>query len=179
MKCVHYYEEDYCQIELIPASKISYVQCKLNEISNYITLIDKYGSSKDCEPFSVDYKEIEVNIPVAIFKAKMKRYGNIEKVFWGDSDNYVCSNVLAFGDSESIVVFAELSDETIRKVWLTLDIHNKSEYTQAKNLLNDLSSLADLLIVDWGWKCLVFLNQKESVLSYLESRLQVFGSHRN
>jgi hypothetical protein len=89
-----------------------------------------------------------------------------------------CEHTRAFAHDEDVVLFFETTENYLSRIWLTLDIGKDSDISTAKNMLCALSSLGELIIVDWGWSFIEQVSNDERIEDYLQKRLKAFTDMR-
>lgn len=175
MQQIHYFEEDYGQIEVVLMENIDYIRHKIEKIAKAIKSDEEISCDEPIYSPPLSELNLErIGISIDRFEKAMNGIRKFDKVFWGESEDYECPDVFAFGDSTKTVVFVEIVNQIVSKIWLTLDIYEEDDYIAAEKLLYTLSTFAELLIVDWGWQFFECLNNREKVLLYLQRRLLTF-----
>jgi hypothetical protein len=181
MRSIFFHEDDYCQLEILPIQNYEY--CK-KEIHNILTFSEKHKVEggigwtgiyiRNNNPISLT----ELNIPVSKFGALMEDIPcKFDTVYTG-YNNYrkECQNVLAYGDSDDVVIFCDFDEKSniVKNIWLTLCHCNESQKESAQKILSTLAKLNDFILVDWNWHFLTKLANTTELELYLSERMKDF-----
>jgi len=174
-----FYEDDYCNIELLRNENIEYVRVQLEEIERYSTehrngsgYTDMYTRRK--EPVSL----LASNIAVDVFEKQLNRIApRCDQVLIKCGGTVkACDHILAYGENKNVVVFIEYSKTLVAKMWFTLDIRDDVDCVTAQTIFSALRDVGDFILIDWNWEVIVDINNEESIKQYLGNRLRVFMS---
>ena len=180
MARILFYEDDFCQIEILPIENLTFCLEQTKSIIEFsednkagIGYSDLY--IRKGAPISLHSK----NISAAILQNSLSTViPEFEEVFYADCEPHKakCDYTKAFGQAENVVLFYDHKDDFVKNIWLTLDIKNGSDIAVAKDIFDVLSKIGDFLIVDWEWKYIESVNTSVAILSYLEKRLKAFSA---
>lgn len=151
-------EEEYGQIELLPSCNYQSIQAKLHN------------------PNLHSYHRVELSkleIPVEKYRnyvgETIQNVSQISSCYGG-----LCHNIFAYAENEMVVVYYEVADGILSTIWLTLDLKTEQSYRVAYDVLNKISHLESLILVDWGWEQTFYLSDYKKLKEYLDARLYAF-----
>jgi hypothetical protein len=180
---VHFPEDDYCQIQVLPISA-------LDECRARIDAIQLFGEAhRDGDYFSNIYLRRDTNGLAALnlhindIKHLLRRrlpYKNF--VTTGYSTHVErAPRTVAFGPIGCCHIFFDFGkDGYVRHCWLTIYPDGSDERANlnfAIAALSDLAERADLIMVDWEQGTLLELKDNTMLYSYLLSRFDIFPRH--
>ncbi len=183
-RTVYFHEDDYCQIEILPAQNLSYCAEQLALIGrfseqhrapNNTGWTDIYLRGK--APMSVDALALDINRVSALLTKHMQAFDRIESGC--SSHRERCKNIRAFGFDDHCVVYVsynrpDLVGWLMRKpciaqdIWLGLGHIKNSKLATLRTALEELNSLGAFLLIDWSSSNLLLLSEKEKLAAYLE-----------
>jgi hypothetical protein len=182
---IHLFEDDYGQIELLPATNRE--SCR-HEMAKRAAAVQPGDMQKG---FKLENVRIRANPPkslhsmgIALDSLRVALPADFCEVralhYQFESQAVEVPNTCAFAVAPTLVLFAEWDSENIAmQLWLTLDI---AETTLAERALACLSAIArghDLLLADWGWNFCAGLDETERLERYLFARVERFRMHRS
>lgn len=166
MQKIHFLEDDYCQIELLPITDKDWANRMFNAIDRKI---DTSNMKRPCDIQRLGIKQEE------FAKSILKAFNQCQ-VFWDETYDHPCDSICAFGMSERVTVFLEDEHGVVSSLWMTLDVREMDDCEQAKKMLYVISGIAPLVLVDWGWRCAILLKDTDKLSEYLYKRLKVFNN---
>lgn len=153
-----YSEEDYGQIELLPACNLAGINRKM------------------AHPSLFPYRRIELSelkIPVVEYRNIIEAVlPHVPQIF--SYDGIICDDIFANAENDKVVFFHEVVDKYLSTIWLILDIGTEQAYKAAFDVLRNIRHLGALILVDWGWSQIVNLNNDFDLDEYLKKRLRIF-----
>lgn len=177
MKKILFFENSYCQIEILPQE--NYDDCiQQANISQAFGKAHLQGLgysdalARPIPPCSIGKLKLsECALSECLLATQMTRQD-----VYTEYDNFVepCENMFAYASGGNIILFFEKDADIITKIWLILDVKSKEDYQVAKEMFSAISSLGDLILADWGWHVVEPLNHADSILQYLDKRLKAF-----
>jgi hypothetical protein len=182
MSNIFFHEDDYCQIEILPKENYNYCLDECSDIEDFA------NNNMDVE--GVGYTDIYIRngnqIPLSTLnlskdylnKCMENTFPKFDRVETGYSSYRIeAKNICAYGVNESVTVFFDYDEnDIVQNIWLTLDIYEKNDITNAEKLLQKLSETSELLLVDWGWSEVYLLTETEPIAQYLRRRESIFNS---
>jgi len=177
MRTANFFDDDYGNIEIVPAENL--VWCGEQQEA-----IDRFSEAhRDGIGWSKMYVRPEVPVPLA---ARGISKGELHEVIASQLppfDRITCeheplgdsSRIAAYGPHPDVVVFATLEGELVKELWGTLQPDATSHVTAAAAGLQALAKW-NLILVDWGWSCVIPLDDPARLAGYLSERLRVFGA---
>ncbi len=85
-----------------------------------------------------------------------------------------CTETIVLGRNDNAVVFAEHdAQNTIIRIWLTLDVYTSDDAAIALKAFQTLSQWP-LIMADWGWSVLLRLSDSEALTEYFSKRVNAF-----
>jgi len=178
MPALYYHEDDYCQIEVMPAQNRGFCERQAG-------MIDEFADAhRSGHGYTGMFSRSESPIPLSglgIAKASLERLldgvlPKTEEVLTGYSTYLeACDDTAAYGYSDNVAMFFDWNDGTIGNIWLVLDVRDEGDVAAARRMLAALSELGDLIIADWGWSFIESLADREGIDGYLRKRLAAFS----
>lgn len=181
MRTIYFHEDDYCQIEILSVQNFSYCKQEIDQINDFsekhkvadgIGWTDMYIRNESLitlEELKISSEKLSASLGCMVSK--------YDSVYTGYSSyREVCKNTCAYGDTEDVVIFYDFDKEHgfVKNIWMTLDIHNQAQIDYAKQILNVLSGICKLILVDWGWGFLSKIDDITEIEYYLNKRDEVF-----
>ena len=169
MRETYFHEDDYCQVEVLPATNYEFCRNQLGEIESFSTKHDTgFGwtdmfirSDAPTELKSAGLLESEVESELATYLPKYDR------VFTGYSTyREECKNTIAFGVNDNFVMYADIGHGVVTKLWLTIYGLQDSDIANAQRLIDYLSR-SHLMLVDWSMSAIVAFADSNAVGQYL------------
>lgn len=175
-RSVHFHEDDYCQIEVLPAQNWGFCTHQLGQIDDFsaqhrasdgVGWTDVFARSQ--EPDSLASIGLSVD---AISCSLSSHLAQFDRVTTGYSSHVEeCSNTLAFGFDGDCVIYVSASEAgTASKIWLGLGGPNETERHALISSLRNLRGCSQLLLVDWGWGQLFRLEDEAGISEYFLER---------
>ena len=178
MARIYFHEDDFCQIEILPAENLSFCLEQAERISAFA------GEHKA----GLGYSEVFMrkDAPVSLYSKSitadtLQEYlGEIlpefDEVYTGyGTHEEKCSFTRAFGKDTNTVVFYSNKEALANHIWLTLDIMKSDDIVIARSILDALAKINDFIIADWGWAFVEPIKNIRSIDSYLNMRLKEFA----
>ena len=179
MDDIFFFEDDYCNIELLPQENLDFCNNQIKNIQQFSkNCTDSMGFSdayrRGVEPISLATNKISEDSLKRCFHGIIPRY---DRVMSGYSYfSKPCSNVYAYGTNQNVVLFYETEEAIVTKIWFALDIKNGDDCKTAKLILSKLKSLGNFILVDWGLCFAEQLNNVDKLTQYINKRLLSFTS---
>ncbi|MBC7748726.1 MAG: hypothetical protein H7Z76_09165 [Methylotenera sp.] len=169
---INLWEDDYCQVEIIPIENLDYIKVKTTAIDSFA---EKHktenGFTKIYErsgnPTPTKLKHIKVADLETVFESSgQKRIKNI-LIQLQTTVDYEDGKTRAFGD-KNFVVFFERKDDLVENIWIsTKYIADKIILDKATITLRNLGDKFNLILVDWNTSEIVDLKDVKQVKMYL------------
>ena len=176
-----FHEDDYCQIELLPAESESFC---LSEVKAIAAFSERHGAPEGIGWTDI-YVRKENSIPLSrlgiLLSGLRTTLSSIapeaDAVYTGYSRARMkCKQTVAFGTSNELVLFADFDAAgTVEHIWLVLDVRTETQIQTALNMFRVLAEKVSLILVDWGWCFVSKLNEPSALDTYLRQRVEVFS----
>lgn len=173
---VYFHEDDYCQIEVLPAQNWAYCAQQLQQIvefserhraPNGMGWTDIFMRSE--EPISLSTLTLEAERVSRLLSRHLMPFDKVETGYSSHSEE--CLNTRAFGFNADCVVYLSTTPSGIvDHLWLGLGGPAEPARDALVAALVDFSTLGELLFVDWGWGRLFSLSDRVGLGSYLGER---------
>jgi hypothetical protein len=171
MGTAFFHEDDYCQVEVLPASARGYC---LREMG----LIDEFAEAHwDGAGFTDMYVRGQPPMPLASLGTILAEWESalgplvprFTQVLTGYSSyREPCPSVVGWGVSDSQAVFAGVDEaKVVGPVWLSLNGVTAERVGLWSRLLRSLPRAAELLIADWSASQVVPLAEEPALEAYL------------
>lgn len=175
MRVTNFFEDDYGNIEIVPAENSAWCVDQQRAIDQF----------SEAHRSDIGWSDVYVRAPVPVPLASRRiRVADLHVAVGRDltpfdrvTDEHrsICepSQTSAYGPDAQVVVFVEHDNEFVRELWATLQ---PSESSQVDSVLAGLDKLAawDLILVDWGWSRVIPVGDVAQMRNYLLKRLDAF-----
>lgn len=172
-RSVYFHEDDYCQIELLPAAARQHCVSQMGIIDDFAARHDDGGmgfTSIYVRP-DAPHTFAELRIATTAFSNAITQHlPAYDSVFTGYSTHReLCQSTLAWGD-DSFTFFADQKADVIQHVWLSLGTFSSAEAERLTHALRALPSSGNILLADWSWSLVAMLSDPASLHEYLQQR---------
>ena len=176
MTNIFFHEDDYCQIEILPADNLAFCLEQSEEIDKFaeehrdgIGFSDMFIRNEN--PKSLREHDISVVRLNEMLKSVFPQY---DEVYTGYGSSYreKCENTVAFGN-DRVIIFYDEENGFVKNIWLALFIQEKVDIKAAQNLFAALSTLGEFIIADWNRNFILKINNSEKLGQYL---LELYSS---
>jgi hypothetical protein len=179
-RAVYFHEDDFCQIEVLPAENSAYCARELDQIAEFSAqhrAPDGVGWT-DVYPRGEAQKKL-ADLLLSADRASgalaehLPEFDRVETGYGSHVEQ--CRGIRAFGFDRGCVVFmSETETRYVRDIWLGLDGPDESATAALVAALGKLSGLAPLILVDWGWERVIALGDSASLDRYCAERRERF-----
>ena len=169
MRETYFHEDDYCQVEVLPATNYEFCRNQLGEIESFSTEHDTGFGWTDMFIRSDAPAELKsTGVLRADLESELATYlPQFDRVFTGYSTyREECKNTIAFGDNDNFVMYADIDNGVASKLWLTMSGLSDTDIANAKRLFKYLSR-SQLMLVDWSMSAIVAFADSNAVGQYL------------
>jgi hypothetical protein len=170
-----FWEDDYCQIEIVPAENTAFILAQAKQINDLAqeTSTD-YGFTeafeRDSMPTTTLSKEIRIDYLENTFsgfqlqKAKYIRYDK-NKIL-----NTETGTTKAFG-FPNFTIFFDTKNEFVKNIWINIPAFvSVTEFDLIKEALYSLGEECGLVLIDWNTLELFDLADQKQIQKYLMAR---------
>ena len=169
MRETYFHEDDYCQVEVLPATNYEFCRNQLGEIESF--------SAQHDTGFGWTDMYVRSDVPTTLRAIQLARTDlatevtaylpEFDRVLTGYSTHREeCKSTTAFGANRNLVLYAEHDDGIVSKIWLTINGLSANDMVYAKRLFEYFSRF-QLMLVDWSMSALVVLADSDAVVRYL------------
>jgi hypothetical protein len=173
MREAYFHEDNHNQIQLLPIS--NWDSC-LSQIKRITEFSDKNFTGAGWTDIYIREENPQglasLNIhSIDLFHLLGKNLEPYNKVFTGYSTyKEEVKNTVAFGSITSCIVYAQYdSNSIIEEIWLDIFVDSAKDKEIVLTTLLGLGNIRELFLVDWNLGITVQLQEKEEIISYLES----------
>ena len=167
-----FWEDDYCQTEIIPIENKEFVLDQLNQIQSIASNSkNSLGYNKSFErrfaPVDTLSKRINSNTLERTFSEF--QFLKAEKIIYNNSEVLDChkGNIKANGFSD-FIIFYETDNEWVSNIWIHIGlIVSVSQFKLIESALLSLGLNHSLLLIDWQDSLYVDLTDKIEIRNYL------------
>ncbi|WP_018343735.1 hypothetical protein [Cytophaga aurantiaca] len=167
-----FWEDDYCQIEIVPFENRDFILAQSTKINTVIEQSKiQFGFTeifgRESMPANTVSKEIRIDyfenllVESGFQKSRYIQYETSKMLDSNVSKTkaYTCSNFILFFDVEG---------EFINNIWLTFGlIVSVTQYNCIETLLHSLGNECDMILIDWNSTMLIDLKEKNQINEYL------------
>lgn len=174
-RTIFFHEDDYGQIELLPASAWAYCQQEMGAVEVFAEAHAVPGGYSDIYLRQSGPSLLALALPFArLAEVVTPRWPAFDRVETGyGSYREEASHTRAFGVNEDLALFCSVTEqETVEALWLALDIRDEQQLAAVQQVLLAIADLAPLLLADWNELTCVPLGEEEAIRQYLEGLLE-------
>lgn len=171
MDSAFFHEDDYCQVELLPASACGYCLAEMGRIDEFAE------AHRDGAGFTDMYFRGDPPVPLASLGTTLSEWDaalgplspRFAQVLTGySSHRELCPSVAGWGFGDGQAVFASVGEGgVVGPVWLSLYGVTAERVGQWTRLLRSVPRAADLVVADWSTGQVVPLAVEPAVVGYL------------
>ena len=178
-KKIHYHEDDYRNIEIVPNENLEEIINEFKKIQNF----SEIKKSNNWNKYTDIYVKEEYKNKTATKKIRLDTIRKIitenmtefSEVTTGIKPQiYKCEKTIAFWLTKNIIIFVEYRKKTIvENIWLHINVTNEIDKENLIKTLSNLSKKYDLLIVDRNAFFIANLSNEKAINKYLEEKLKI------
>jgi len=167
-----YWEDDYCQIEIVPSENKLFIQKQVGQILN---LSEKsrtdYGFTETFERRLMPVKTLSKEIRVDYFEKTLVdfQFPKAKHIKYEKSEILDCGTgkTKAFGFS-NFTIFFDTDNEFVKNIWIHIGlIASATQFDLIKTALYTLGEDCELILIDWNSLELFDLADKTQIQKYL------------
>jgi hypothetical protein len=164
-----FHEDDYCQIEVLPASNWDYCVTQLQKIGKFsYEHFDGAGWTdmhiRGESPQQV--KSLNINVK-DLASSLSKTLTPFDRVLTGYSSfREETEQTMAFGSEISSIIFVEYENDVVTAIWLDSGIMSREDKQLALTVLLRLESMSEMILVDWNLGKIIKLSDRDKLISY-------------
>lgn len=164
-KKLYFYEDDYCQIEILPKENLSYLEEENRKITDF--------ANKNRVEFGYSEIYLRKDNQVTLSQKKIKmvdldklaltlKFPKIEKIYTGyGSYKERAINTIAY-TKDSLEIYCDFNKDIIQNIWI--DYINIE--LSGIEILNKMGKKWNLILNDWKMSYIVDLSNIEDIKSY-------------
>ncbi|MBI5954113.1 MAG: hypothetical protein HY865_20845 [Chloroflexi bacterium] len=166
----YFHEDDYCQIEILPASNWDYCLSQLQKIGKFSAEhFDGLGwtdmqlrgeSPQQMKSLNINAKDLTSSLSQILvpFDRVLTGYSSLREE---------AEDTMAFGSETSGIIFVEYdSNDIVEAIWLDFGIASREDKQLALTVLQHLGRMSELILVDWHLGKIIKLSDHEELMSY-------------
>lgn len=166
------WEDDYCQIEIVPSENISFIvkeSAEINKLAQKSRSI--FGFTETFERSPIKFPTLSKEIRAHYFEHTLSenKLPIIKHIKYQTSKIIDCSNssTKAYGFF-NFVIFFETESEFVKHIWLSTGlIVDMRQVDLLKNFLYNLGEENDFILINWNSLELVDLRNRNEIEEYL------------
>jgi hypothetical protein len=171
-----FWEDDFCQIEIVPCGNKEYLLKTLGQIS------DLANKSRTGIGFTETFGRGEMPVPTFSREIRADYLEKLLTEFEFEKAKSICYNSREIIDCEtgstkaygfpSFTVFFDTDGEFVKNIWLSIDrVVSGTQYDLLKSALYSLGEECEMVLVDWNGLELFDLRDKTQIGQYLGGHL--------
>ncbi len=182
MESAFFHEDDYCQVELLPASVRGHCLAEMGRIDEFA------NAHRDGGGFTDMYVRGEPPVTLASLRTTLSEWEaalgplapRFAEVLTGYSTHREpCPSIVGWGFSDGQAVFIGVGqDEVIGPVWLSLNGVTDERVGLWCRLLQSVPRAAELVVVDWNSSQVVPLAAELAAVAYLRGEPDTASERR-
>jgi hypothetical protein len=177
-RTAQFHEDDYGQIELLPAQNWAHCAQELGRIRE-ISEVPKASQTPDNSdwtelclrshaPLSIAALGIDFAGVTHALALHLPQFDTVETDYGPYTEK--CPDTCAFGYAKGYIIYVSHNDSGhVSAIWLALGPATAQEKAGFLAALHTLDALGPLLLVDWGWNALLRLRETSELLAYLHA----------
>lgn len=174
-RTIFFHEDDYRQIELLPASAWAYCQQEMGAVEDFAAAHTVPGGYSDIYLRQSEPLLLTLALPFArlseVVTPIWPAFDRVETGYGSYRED--AQHTRAFGLNGNLALFCSVTEqETVEALWLALVIQNDEQLAEAEQVLLAMAALTPLLLADWNESICVPLGDKEAVRQYLQELLE-------
>ena len=167
-----FWEDDYCQIEIVPSENKTFIQKQCEQIDGLATKSrTNYGFTETFEKGTMSVttasKEIRIDYfekTLTDFKFQKARHIRYDK---NEILNCETGKTRAFGFS-NFTIFFDTEDELVKNIWVGIRlIVSAPQFDLIQDVLYTLREECELILIDWNSLELIDLADRNQIQKYL------------
>lgn len=179
LKTIFFHEDDYRQIEIIPAENYGFCKTQMGDIERFADnhLVENGSGYTDIflrgeNPVPLTEKNVSAIDLDRMLKSVLPP---IKKVYTGyGSFKTKCKHISAYGDHTGIVIFFDKKGEYVANIWIDLAVCNESDIHTTLNVLRTISGLGEFILADWSSDFVGQIDNTNTIREYLKEQLHDF-----
>ena len=174
-RTIFFHEDDYGQIELLPASAWAHCQPEMGLAADFAQAHAVPGGYSDSYLRDAAPDLAALSLPFArLAEVVTPLWPAFDRVETGyGSHQEEASHTRAFGVNGGLALFCSVTEqETVEALWLALVIRDEQQLAAVQQVLLAIADLAPLLVADWNELICVPLREEEAIRQYLEGLLE-------
>jgi len=167
-----FWEDDYCQIEIVPFENKAFIQKQAGQIDGLATKSrTDYGFTATFERGPMQFKTISKEIRVDHFERILSgfQFQKAKHIRYEENKILNCENskTKGFGFS-NFTIFFETEDEFVKNIWIYIGlIVSASQFGLIESTLYTLGEDYELILIDWNSLELFDLADRTQIQKYL------------
>jgi hypothetical protein len=167
-----FHEDDYCQIEILPASNWNYCLSQLREIGKFsdkhfegIGWTDMHirgESPRQLKSLNINARNLTSSLSQILvpFERVLTGYSSLREE---------AEQTMAFGSETSSIIFVEYDlNDIVEAIWLDFGIAKREDKQLAQATLQHLGRMNEIILVDWNLGKMVKLSDHDELMSYFD-----------
>lgn len=169
-----FWEDDYCQIEIVPRMNIEYIRQSIKQIGEFTEKTrTEYGFTDIFVRDGLPFPTINQEFLIDTFENLLADKG-FEKAMKIHYDGYTiidCSRNTSNAFSlPCFNFFYDCKDEFVKNIWISISLITSTEhFNKILETLYEMGETYELVLIDWNSCELIDLTDKKQIESYLMS----------
>jgi hypothetical protein len=173
---LYFHEDDYCQIELLPAREAPRCAAQMTEIDSFSTAhqtgagwTEMYVRSEpDLPPLATLQQSVRVWVDAIQTHSPAVFHPQVSTGY--SSYSTLAPTCVGWAVPDGVWLFVELAEDTVQRAWLLFNDLKKAGVAGSQAALRCLTESHELIIADWEQCELVAVNDAAQLLTYLQSQ---------
>jgi hypothetical protein len=168
----YFHEDDYCQIEILPASNWDYCVSQLQKIGRFSddhfdgvgwTDMQLRGEGpQQMKSLNINARDLTSSLSQILvpFDRVLTGYSSLREE---------AEDTMAFGSETSSIFFVEYdSNDIVEAIWLDFGMVPQEDKQLALTALLHLGIMNELILVDWNLGKIIRLSDQDEIMSYFD-----------
>ena len=168
-------EDDYCQVEVIPAANLDFVKKQAIEVNDFAAKhFTGVGFTAMYETENIPYPTSQLLVPIEDFEFILTKntFSRIKKIYYESEGliNYAKGLTRAYGEN-NFSIWAEVKERVIMNIWVNSRGANSDDrMVEITTMLNTLGEKYQLILAAWNSCEVIDLREIEEITVYLKER---------
>lgn len=169
-----FWEDDYCQIEIVPRQNLENIKSTINQIDNFTeNTKTEYGYTDVFVREGLPFPTLNEEYRIDAFEKQLieKGFKKATKIRYDGYTIVDCSNTTSNALSlPCFNIFYDCEDEFLKNIWISTSLITSTEHFDTiSETLYELGESYELILINWNSSELVDLTDRNKIKDYLMS----------
>lgn len=173
---IYFHEDDYCQIELLPASSWQFCTGEMKRIDEFSEAHKTDFGWSDIYMRDAAPPQTLASMAIstdswksALRSSKLKFHSKVTTGY--SSYVEICRDCAAWAGENEVAIFAEFKADIIERIWFSFDNLTEQGLQNSFEAIQQIPKQNELIIADWNWSQVIKISDNEMLFQYLQAHL--------